>query len=261
MRPYLAACLAAAVTLATGASPADDTDVPEEVAIASPDDGEEESGSEEKKPRKKPWQAEDAFTKVFFGGVLVSAGSGWITGKAYADDPLTEQAGDGPGVGKGMHDAGTAARWLFGYVTKKGLLLCAYARLGLSRGRSEGIDDEYDAWMLGARVGYLFYSKNQLNIFGFLGAGYGSMRHRVSDVTDPHAEPDPFVRRDIYPFEGRKGVDVWKKSGAFDANFGALVVWHFTPTFNLIFEVAGDFIAPDIAFNIDVAGGLALSFW
>lgn len=239
---------------------ADDTDVPPEVAIAKPPGKKDQGQGEKKKKKKPPWAMEGAFTGKVFGAVLVSAGSGWVTGKAYQDNPVTEKQNDGPKVSKGMHDAGTGARWLAGYVTKKGILIAAAARLGLGRGHNDGIDDEYDAWMLGARVGYLFYSKNKLNIFGFLGLGYGSMRHRVSNVPDPLAEPDPFVRRDIYPFDEAEGVDVWKKSGAFNANFGGLIVWHFTPVFNLVFEIVGDFLAPDVAFNIDVAGGLAISF-
>ncbi len=242
-----------------GIAGADDTDVPAGIAIAKPA-GDPAIAGKPKKKSMPPWKMPGAFTQTFFAAVMVSAGSGWVSGKAYGDNPVTEAEGDGPGVGKGMHDAGTGARWLAGYVTNKGILVEGYARMGLSRGHNEGMDDTYDAWLLGLRVGYLFYSKNQLNIFGFVGAGYGSIRHRVSNVPDPFAVPDTFVRRDLYVLSERPGVDVWKKSGLFDASFGALIVWHFTPTFNLVFEVCGDFFAPDVAFNIDVAGGLAISF-
>jgi hypothetical protein len=234
---------------------ADDTDVPQGVGLTKKDQKEVK-----KKPRKPAWQAEGATVGKALVAVMVAAGSGWITGKAYKDNPLTERSGDGPGVGKGMHDSGTAARWFAGYVLPRGWLLGGTARLGLSRGHIDGLDDDYDAWLVGFRAGRIFYSNNSLDIFWYAGLGYGHMRHRVSNVPDPREEPDEFLRTDLWPFAERDKVDIYKKSGYVDINLGALIVYHFTPVFSLVFEINGDFLAPDVAFNIDVAGGLGIAF-
>jgi hypothetical protein len=164
-------------------------------------------------------------------------------------------------VGKGMHDSGTAARWLLAYILPKGWLLGGYARMGLTAGNIDGIDDKYDAWLLGFRVGRIFYSKSNIDIFWHAGLGYGHMRHRVSNVPDPLAEDDTFLRRDLWLFSPRPKVDVYKKSGFIDVNVGALIIYHFTPVFHLVFEINGDLLAPEVAFNIDVSGGLGISFF
>jgi len=260
-------CTAAVAAMLLTGSPAwaTETAVPEGVSIAGTADdpaseGEAEKKPEKKKPKKPAWQVEGATVGKAIVVVSAAAGTGWVSDKAYADNPLTEEKGDGPSAGKGTHEAGTAIRWLAGYVTPKGWLIAGWARLGLSRGSNEGFDDEWDAWLLGMRVGSIFYSKHNLDIFWFAGLGYGHMRHRVSDVPDPNAEPDDFTRRDLWLFDSRPGVDVWKKSGFIDVHVGALFIYHFTPIFNLVFEVTGDFLAPDIAFSIDVAAGLGIAF-
>jgi hypothetical protein len=250
----LRAVAALSVLLAAAPALADDTDVPAGVGPTS------KEAREKKKKTPPAWQSPDATVGKAFFGVMVAAGSGWISGKAYKDDPVTDATGDGPSVGKGMHDAGTAARWSLSYVFPKGVLLGGYARMGIAKGSLEGIDDAYDAWLMGIRVGYLIYSRYSIDIFVLGGLGYGHMRHRVSSVPSPLAEPDAFTRRDLWPFTPRPRVDVLKKSGFIDVDMGFIILYHFTPIFGLVFEVNGDLLAPDLAFNIDVSGGLAVSF-
>lgn len=256
-RVALALC---ACMLVAGPVMADDTDVPSGVGLTSKD---QDEGKKEKKPRVPAWKVPGATVGKVLGALMMSAGSGWVSGKAYPDNPLTEQGGDGPGVGRGLHDSGTAARWHLAYVFPKGWFLGGYARLQLTRGSNDGSefsDKKYDAWLVGLRAGRIFYSKNNLDIFWYGGLGYGHIRHRCSNVTDPNAQPDLFTRRDLWPFTPRDKVDVYKKSGFVDVNLGVLIIYRFTPVFGLVFEVNGDFIAPDVVFNIDVSGGLSLSF-
>jgi len=252
-----ATALFLALFFATGQAIASETEVPEGVGLTEKDQG-PKKGAKKKTPA---YEVEGATVGKAFAGFMVAAGSGWVSGKAYKDNPLTEKAGDGPSAGKGMHDSGTAARWIAGYILPKGWLLAGYARLGLTRGHVDGYDDEYDAWLLGFRVGRIFYSKHDIDIFWMAGVGYGHMRHRISNVIDPRSEPDTFVRTDLWPFTSRERVDIYKKSGFVDVNLGALIIYHFTPVFSLVFEVNGDFLAPDVAFNIDVAGGLGITFF
>ena len=257
IRRHTAPLVAAlALSWARPAHPAD-TDVPQGIGLTSKDQAVKVS---KKKPHVPAWQVEGATVGKAIGAVLVSAGSGWISGKAYPDNPLTDKAGDGPSVGKGMHDAGTAARWLVAYILPRGWLLGGYARLGITRGHVDGFDDEYDAWIVGARVGRIFYSKHSIDIFWFANLGYGHMRHRVASVLSPLEKPDAFTRRDLWPFTPRDETSILKKSGFMDVGLGALIIYHFTPIFGLVFEVDADFIAPDIAFNIDVAAGLGIAF-
>ena len=108
--------------------------------------------------------------------------------------------------------------------------------------------------------GKIFYSKHNIDIFWMAGLGYGHMKHRISNVIDPRTEPDDFMRTDLWPFTSREKVDIYKRSGFIDINLGALIIYHFTPVFSLVFEVNGDFLAPDVAFNIDVSGGLGIAF-
>ncbi len=253
-----AAAIALALAIAAGPALASETEVPEGVGLTGKDQAEKKGTKKKKTPA---YEVEGATVGKAFVGFMVAAGSGWVSGKAYKDNPLTERGGDGPSVGKGMHDSGTAARWIAGYILPKGWLLAGYARLGLTRGRIEGYDDEYDAWLLGFRVGKIFYSKHSIDIFWMAGVGYGHMKHRISNVLDPRTEPDDFIRTDLWSFSSREKVDIYKKSGFVDINLGALVIYHFTPVFSLVFEVNGDFLAPDVAFNIDVSGGLGIAFF
>ena len=208
MRRYATAPMLLAIVLASGPAPASEIDVPEGVGLT----GKDQSEKKGKKKKTPAYKVEGATVGKAIVGVMVAAGSGWVSGKAYKDNPLTERSGDGPSTGKGMHDSGTAARWIAGYILPTGWLLAGYARLGLTRGQIEGYDDEYDAWILGFRIGKIFYSKHNIDIFWMAGVGYGHMKHRISNVVDPRTEPDDFIRTDLWPFTSREKVDIYKKS-------------------------------------------------